>query len=189
MELVRAWALTIILDELLVSPSASILGCWAPSPHLLQTIYLLLAKANCNYTYWEWSALVGTVFYKEVSFEHIKNSCMFWMTQEPPQEWNLYLALRVVKCEHSTLFQALNTYRWFQRYFTPNKELLVVSVAEICGVFGGLEQRRCSALEMILIWSQGAFARSLPLSEPLFLLPFSWLIPSPPWGLTLKVIS
>lgn len=94
-------------------------------------------------------ALVGVVSYKEDSFEHIKNCCTFWMSQEPMQEWNLYLALIYVKCEHSTLFQAPNICGWFQRYFTPKKKPLVVLEAVICEVFE-------VSLEMILLWIQVA---------------------------------
>ena len=70
------------------------------------------------------------------------------------QEQNLYLALRCMKYERSTLSQVLNICGWFQRCFIPNKECLVVLEAVIYGIFGGLEKRRCSALEMILIWIQ-----------------------------------
>ena len=107
-------------------------------------------------------ALVGVVSYKEDSFEHLKNCCTFWMSQEPMQEWNLYLALRYVKCEHSTLFQAPTICEWFQRYFTPKKKPLVVFEAVICEVFEvSLEMIViCEifevSLEMILLWIQVA---------------------------------
>ena len=70
------------------------------------------------------------------------------------REQNLYLALRYRKYEHSTLSQVLNICGWFQRCFIPNKECLVVLEAVIYRIFGGLEKRKCGALEMILIWIQ-----------------------------------
>ena len=69
-------------------------------------------------------------------------------------EQNLYLALRYRKYEHSTLSQVLNICGWFQRCFIPSKECLVVLEAVVYRIFGGLEKRRCSALDMILIWAQ-----------------------------------
>lgn len=59
-----------------------------------------------------------------------------------------------MKYERSTLSQVLNICGWFQRCFIPNKESLVILEAVIYGIFGGLEKRRYSALEMILIWIQ-----------------------------------